>query len=148
MECVDAIIKTVRQSSFGLNRKRVHEVMFTPKRSPHIDHTIQSFSGQHIKVNGESFPCPLLIGPKGCSQGMAESFEACGTHELALIKAHEPSILLVGTGSHRKEPTPELYSLLIPMGLPFEIMNSDGACRTYNLLLHDRHRVCLLLFPR
>jgi uncharacterized protein len=57
----------------------------------------------------------------------------------------KPELILIGTGSRQHFPKPELLKALIQAKIGFEIMDSQAACRTYNILVGEGRRVLLAL---
>ena len=57
-----------------------------------------------------------------------------------------PEVLVLGTGSTLKFPSPALTARLLQIGIGVEVMDTAAACRTYNILLsEERHVVAALL---
>ncbi|RMH14547.1 MAG: hypothetical protein D6698_12615 [Gammaproteobacteria bacterium] len=52
-----------------------------------------------------------------------------------------PEIVILGTGNKHVWPEMDILGPLYTQGIGVEIMRSDAACRTYNLLMSDRRRV-------
>ncbi len=50
-------------------------------------------------------------------------------------------VILIGTGTTQHFPQPEIWKALVQHGIGFEIMTTDAACRTYNVLLSEARRV-------
>jgi hypothetical protein len=57
----------------------------------------------------------------------------------------KPELILIGTGSKQRFPKPELLKSLILAKIGFEIMDSQAACRTYNILVSEGRQVLLAL---
>jgi uncharacterized protein len=57
----------------------------------------------------------------------------------------KPELVLIGTGSRQRFPKPELLKALVQAKIGFEIMNSQAACRTYNILVGEGRQVLLAL---
>jgi uncharacterized protein len=74
----------------------------------------------------------------------APSALALGDLEPAL--ALQPEIVLLGTGSDIVLPDVELMAAMAARGIGLEIMTTAAACRTFNVLVHERRRVAAALF--
>ena len=61
----------------------------------------------------------------------------------------QPEIVLLGTGAKLKLSDVELMSALASLRIGLEVMSTPAACRTFNVLVHERRRVvaALLNFP-
>jgi uncharacterized protein len=57
----------------------------------------------------------------------------------------KPELILIGTGNKQRFPKPELLKSLILAKIGFEIMDSQAACRTYNILVGEGRQVLLAL---
>lgn len=57
-----------------------------------------------------------------------------------------PEIILLGTGLVLVLPDVQLMARLAAESIGLEIMDTPAACRTYNLLVHERRRVVAALF--
>ena len=56
-----------------------------------------------------------------------------------------PEILLIGTGAKHELPSAEDMRRLSELNTGVEVMRSDAACRTYNVLVAEDRRVVALL---
>ena len=58
-----------------------------------------------------------------------------------------PEVLVLGTGSSLKFPSPALTARLLQAGIGVEVMDTAAACRTYNILLLEQRNVVAALLP-
>ena len=58
----------------------------------------------------------------------------------------KPEIILLGTGADLLLPDVELMAALAALRIGLEIMSTPAACRTFNVLVHERRRVVAALF--
>lgn len=56
-----------------------------------------------------------------------------------------PEVLVLGTGSALKFPSPALTARLLQIGIGVEVMDTAAACRTYNILLSEERQVVAAL---
>lgn len=66
--------------------------------------------------------------------------------DLEPVLALQPEIVLVGTGEETLLPDVDLVAALAARAIGIEIMSTAAACRTYNVLTHERRRVVAALF--
>lgn len=71
---------------------------------------------------------------------------ALGLDDLAAAIDLEPEIIVVGTGEATVLPDVDLMAALAEREIGLEIMTTPAACRTYNVLVHERRRVVAALF--
>jgi uncharacterized protein len=76
----------------------------------------------------------------------AEDPETLALVDLAAALELGPEIVLIGTGEEASLPNVELMSALAERGIGLEFMTTPAACRTYNVLVHERRRVVVALF--
>ncbi len=57
----------------------------------------------------------------------------------------EPELILLGTGSELIFPDPILLEPIYAARVGIEVMSTEAACRTYNLLMSDNRRVLAAL---
>lgn len=58
----------------------------------------------------------------------------------------QPEIILIGTGNELLLPDVDLMTALASLRIGLEIMSTPAACRTFNVLVHERRRVVAALF--
>jgi uncharacterized protein len=63
------------------------------------------------------------------------------TEDLAELLQHEAELILIGTGNTGKIFTPEQLVIFYEKNLGVEVMNTQAACRTYNLLANEGRQV-------
>jgi uncharacterized protein len=66
-----------------------------------------------------------------------DRFENLTVEHLSSLAAARSDVLLIGTGRRQRFPTPETLRPLIDARIPFEIMDTAAACRTYNILVAE-----------
>ncbi len=75
-------------------------------------------------------------------------FGDLNAEHLAAVLAHEPELVLVGTGDRLQFPADTVLRPLQAAGIGYEIMDTPAACRTFNILAaEDRLVVAALLLP-
>lgn len=74
-------------------------------------------------------------------------FAALEADHLAALLAHEPEVVLIGTGTRLRFPAPEVLRPLQAAGIGFEVMDTPAACRTFNILAGEDRLVLAALLP-
>ncbi|WP_457674155.1 Mth938-like domain-containing protein [Thiolapillus sp.] len=114
----------------------------------HIDsrYLIEAYEPGRIQVAGQIFSENMLIMPDRLLQpwelASMDDFSRAGVEDLL---SHEPDVILLGTGQRQVFPHPSLFAPLMKAGTGWEIMPTDAACRTYNILLGEDRRVLAAL---
>lgn len=71
--------------------------------------------------------------------------EQLSAADLEVVRAQDPDIVLLGTGSGIHFPPPALTATLLQVGIGVEIMDTAAACRTYNILRAEERKVAAAL---
>jgi len=71
----------------------------------------------------------------------ATELAAVDAAALAPLAELGAEVLLLGTGRTLHFPGPEQLAALVGLGIGYEVMDSAGACRTYNILAGEGRRV-------
>jgi len=109
-------------------------------------YVIEAYEPGRIQVASQVFRHNLLIMPDRLLQPWeVASMEDVSAQQLQVLAAHEPDVLILGTGQNPVFPHPSLFRPLIQAGIGWEIMPTDAACRTYNILHGEDRRVLAAL---
>lgn len=107
---------------------------------------IQSVTAQAVLINGTSYSGPVLVSadriisdwtPRPVAELKLDDFRAA----LEL----EPDVILFGTGTTHQFVSNHLVTAIMAGGVGFEVMATDAACRTYNVLAAEDRRVVAAL---
>lgn len=109
---------------------------------------IRSYGGGEIKINDTTFQQPVIVSSSAVAAGpaVATADELAAVHAGAVL-AHEPEVVLLGTGTRQRFPAPEFGAAFLRVGVGFEVMDTGAACRTFNVLVAEQRRVVALLIP-
>ena len=88
----------------------------------------------------------LIVAP----EHLLEDWQAAAPADVTLADLEpalelQPEILILGTGGTLVWPEADLMSDLAARGIGLEIMSTPAACRTFNVLVHERRRVVAAL---
>jgi uncharacterized protein len=108
--------------------------------------TITGYGDGYVEINKTPCKHAVLISSDGTiSEWPIKTFQALEPSHFEQMVALKPELILIGTGIKQRFPKPELLKSLISAKIGFEIMNSQAACRTYNILVGEGRRVLLAL---
>lgn len=102
---------------------------------------IQSYTPGSIKVQNESYSYNLLITQTKIKPWLNKALEDLSLGDLELLLELEPEIILIGCGEQLKFLPPKLMHSVQQHGIGIEIMTTDAACRTFNVLLNEGRKV-------
>lgn len=100
-----------------------------------------AFSGYgegHVLINGERRDSSVVVLPDEVRDWPGGSLEA---DALSPLRSLPVEILLLGTGRRLRFPAAALIVAFRQQGLGLEVMDTQAACRTYNILLAEGRKV-------
>ena len=108
---------------------------------------ITGYDQQSIRINGKSFDKGLILTSNSFySNWSAQTYARLKVSHLNEIFTLKPELILLGTGRKQLFPNKDIYLALINSNIGFEIMNTQAACRTFNILTADGRNVAAALF--
>ena len=109
-------------------------------------HLVTGLGDEWIRVGATEYRANCVLTPDGVLEGFApDGFDALAESDFAALLAHQPEIVLLGTGRAQRFPHPRLSAALAAAHVGFEVMDTRAACRTYNILLGEGRRVVAAL---
>jgi uncharacterized protein len=110
-------------------------------------HTIRSYASGQIVVDEEIIQTSVIVTPAQIQENWPpESVNDLTLQHIQMILDLEPEIVLLGTGSRQQFLSQELIIPFMQMNIGLEIMDTQGACRTYNVLMSEGREVAAALF--
>ncbi|MFM2069728.1 MAG: hypothetical protein RLZZ584_4637 [Pseudomonadota bacterium] len=116
---------------------------------------IQSFQPGCITVNGVERRHSLVLPWQGEVRpwqvgagpvvGGTEALAELSMEHFALLAAHEPELVIFGSGSRLRFAPPALLAPLMSRRIGIETMDTAAACRTYNILASEGRKVLAAL---
>jgi len=99
---------------------------------------IRSFTDSSIDVNNKTYNRSLIISSHLLIDDWVISNinDMKAEHWQELIQ-HNPEVIIIGTGASLVFPHPSSYAPAIDKGIGVEFMDSQAACRTYNVLVSE-----------
>jgi len=104
--------------------------------------TITGYGIGFVEVNKTPYSYALIVQPDG--EVKAWSVEECqelSEEHFSTISALQPELVIVGTGKKQIFLNPKILQPLIRAKIGFEMMDSQAACRTYNILMGEGRKV-------
>jgi uncharacterized protein len=104
--------------------------------------TITGYGIGFIEVNKTPYLHALIVQPDSAviAWQVEESRELIEDH-FSMISALQPELVIVGTGKKQVFLNPKILQPLIKAKIGFEMMDSQAACRTYNILMGEGRKV-------
>lgn len=108
--------------------------------------TVTGYGPGYVMINNVRCDTNLVVLPERLVTGWAASgFAALTVADFGLVRDLEPEIVLLGTGAKQQFPNPALLRPLMEARIGFEIMDTQAACRTYNILMGEGRNVAAAL---
>ena len=132
-----------------LRCKRKESIVKFERDSPDGRNTFTGYGAGYVEVNGKRYTSSLVVsGDRLVIDWPASSVDALGADHLAAILELKPEIAILGTGATFRFPEPARLGPLHNARVGLEVMDTQAACRTYNILLAEgRGVVAALILP-
>lgn len=103
---------------------------------------IRRYAAGQIVVNDRTVTSSILITPTELhADWPPETFAQLTAEHCEMLLAHEPDVMLLGTGRYQRFPAPDIMARMLGAGVGVEIMDTAAACRTFNVLMNEGRRV-------
>ena len=108
--------------------------------------TITGYGDGYVEINKTPYAHAVVLSSDGAiSEWPVKTFDQLEASNFSQLVDLKTELILIGTGSRQRFPKPELLKGLISAKIGFEIMDSQAACRTYNILVGEGRQVVLAL---
>jgi uncharacterized protein len=108
---------------------------------------VRAWEAGAVRVGEEWIRGHLIVSARELLRGWAVSDPAAlELTDLEPAFELEPEIIVLGTGPSLVLPLADLMAELAQRRIGLEIMDTPAACRTYNVLVHERRSVVAALF--
>jgi uncharacterized protein len=106
---------------------------------------IQHYDRQSIMINDQVYSHSLIVMPRYLTNWEIERFDELTFEHFKRLRALNPELVLLGTGSQLRFPATELLMPLMTEGIGVEVMDIYAACRTYMILMAEGRAVAAAL---
>ncbi len=104
------------------------------------------YGAGYVTVNGVRHESSVVVTPTQVIADWApEGFESLAASHFEFLLTLKPEIVLLGTGLRLRFPPSQLARPLAAAGIGIEIMDTQAACRTYNILVAEGRNVIAAL---
>jgi uncharacterized protein len=108
--------------------------------------TVTAYDETGVEINAVRFSHSLIVLPEVAPVAWPpKSFDDLSAEHFAQIDALSPDVVILGTGAKQRFAHPRLTSALTARRIGVECMDSQAACRTYNILMGEGRKVVLAL---
>ncbi len=108
--------------------------------------SISGYGPGWVAVHGEKISHSLVIGAHGQRlDWQCDAFLALTGGHFEQLAALEPELVIFGSGQRLRFPRPEWLASLMARRIGVETMDTQAACRTYNILAGEGRNVIAAL---
>lgn len=108
--------------------------------------TVTAYGPGFIEINSVRYTTSVRLTPdQPATEWNVASFDALRAGDLDALLVDRPEVVLLGTGARQRFPHPQLSASLARAHVGFEVMDTQAACRTYNILVAEGRRVLAVL---
>lgn len=110
---------------------------------------IRSISAAGIRVNENYYKAPFILsGRQIVAEWKVDSMDDINEETLQVIFDMQPELVLIGCGSTQAFLPPAVQACFFRRHIGFEVMITDAACRTFNVLVAEGRKVVAALLPK
>ena len=103
------------------------------------------YAADHVMVNKVRREGSLIVTSERVLVWTAAGFDDLAADDFVALRELAPEVVLLGTGSRLRFPSPRVLRPLIDAGIGYEVMDLAAACRTYNILATEGRAVAAAL---
>lgn len=109
---------------------------------------IRSFDENGIRVDQDHFKKPFIIsGQRIVPEWDVSCVDDINEESLQAVFRLEPEVVLIGTGKNQVFLPLTIQAHFFRRNIGFEVMSTDAACRTFNVLAAEGRHVVAALLP-
>jgi uncharacterized protein len=108
--------------------------------------TVTGYDDSGVEINAVHYDYSLIVMPEQAARAWPVArFEELSEADFGQILADAPDVVILGTGARQRFVHPRLTTALTMRRIGVECMDSQAACRTYNILMGEGRKVTLAL---
>ena len=108
--------------------------------------TVTGYDATGVEINAQHYDYSLIVMPETAPRAWnVTSFDALTEAHFEQILADAPDVVILGTGERQRFVHPKLTATLTMRRIGVECMDSQAACRTYNILMGEGRKATLAL---
>ena len=109
---------------------------------------IRSVSAKGIQVVDDFYDSPIIVSAdRVIPDWPLDSIENITERYLEKVLDLQPEVVLIGAGARQSFLTPRQMMFFYSRNVGVEVMTTDAACRTFNVLVSESRHVVAILIP-
>lgn len=107
---------------------------------------IRSVTADGIQVVDDFYPSSIIVSAERVIPDWpVNSLESMTEQNLEKVLEQKPEVVLIGTGSRQKFLSPQQMMYFYSRNVGVEVMTTEAACRTFNVLVSEARNVVAAL---
>ena len=103
---------------------------------------ITGYDEQGIFINGRLFQNSVILSPMNIVEAWEpDIYSQLEAEHLFPLYDLKPDVIILGTGKKQTFPSREVLQILTKMKIGYEIMETQAACRTFNIIMAEGRNV-------
>jgi uncharacterized protein len=104
------------------------------------------YGDDYVRLGVVEYRENVVVTPERILTGWCPAgFDALTDADFAAVAALEPEIVLLGTGTRQRFPSPRLARVLSDARIGLDVMDTPAACRTFNILAAEERKVAVAI---
>jgi uncharacterized protein len=109
---------------------------------------VRSYQTGEFKINDQIYNSSLILTSDQLIQWAPQNLAELTTEYLMMLIELKPEVAILGTGEKLIFPDRELLKIFYQHKIGIEVMDTNAACRTYNVLTSEGRNVVAGLLVR
>ncbi|AKM32100.1 hypothetical protein AB870_21270 [Pandoraea faecigallinarum] len=106
--------------------------------------TVTGYGPGYVEVNKVRYDHSVIISPEGeVAPWPVSRFDALDAAHFDGLRERAPEVVIFGSGARLRFAHPRLTTALTSQRIGVDSMDTQAACRTYNILMSEGRRVVL-----
>jgi uncharacterized protein len=114
-------------------------------RSDPAGNIVRSYEPGRLLVNSSVFETSVVLTVDNVEPWPVRDIASLDAAHLTTLLSHSPDLIVLGTGPHQVFPPAPSLRPLAEAGIGIEIMTTQAAVRTYNVLISEGRRILAAL---
>lgn len=111
------------------------------------NYKITGYETKGIMINERLFQQPLIVSPTTLiSDWKPNNIKLLTAEDFEPFYELKAEVILLGTGEKQQFPNNDVLKQLAKMQIGFEIMDTQAACRTFNIIMSEGRNVVAGIF--
>jgi uncharacterized protein len=116
--------------------------------TPTALNSVTAYGPGFVEINKVHHTTNLIVTPEQVEPWPVADFDSLAIGDFERLLALRSEVVLLGTGVRQRFPHPRLLRPLTDARVGLEVMDTQAACRTYNILMAEGRKVAAALLVK